>query len=221
MNAAETISYEIPPLRDSESGGKALKWMEEFRVYHLPVLDKNNHFIGLVSEDNIVDMDDHTLPLSHIASSFTTPFIYEDAHMFEMMKLIGDLKITVVPVLSKENEYLGSTHVLHLMKIISKMSSVVETGSIIVLEMSRHDYSLAEISQLVESNDAKILSSYITSEPDSTLLNVTIKVNKINVDAILQTFVRYSYHIVASYHQSKLQDDMKRRFEELMKYIKM
>ena len=221
MNAAETISYEIPPLRDSESGEKALKWMEEFRVSHLPVLDKSNQYLGLVSEDNIIDMDDATMPLSHISSSFATPFIYEDAHMFEMMKLVGDIKITVVPVLSKENEYLGSTDVLRLMQIISKMSSVVEMGSIVVLEMSKHDYSLAEISQLVESNDAKILSSYITSEPNSTLLNVTIKVNKINVDAILQTFVRYSYNIVASYHQSKMQDDVKRRFEELMKYIKM
>jgi Mg/Co/Ni transporter MgtE len=221
MNAVETISYEIPPLKDYESGEKALKWMEEFRVYHLPVLDKKNNYLGLVSEDNIIDMDDVSLPLSKIASEFVTPFIYEDAHMFEMMKLVGDLKITVVPVLSKENEFLGSTHVLHLMKIISKMSSVVELGSIIVLEMSKHDYSLAEISRLVESNDAKILSSYITSEIDSTLLNVTIKVNKSNVDAIMQTFIRYDYNIVASYHQSKMQDDVKRRFEELMKYIKM
>ncbi|MEZ4938929.1 MAG: CBS domain-containing protein [Crocinitomicaceae bacterium] len=221
MNAAETISFEIPPLRISETGEKALKWMDEFRVSHLPVLDKQNHYIGLVSEENILDMEDQKMPLSSISSNFVTPFIYEDAHMFEMMRLVGELKITVVPVLSKDNEYLGATPMLHLMKIISKMSSVVENGSIIVLEMSRHDYSLAEIAQLVESNDAKILSSYITSEPDSTLLNVTIKVNKLNVDAILQTFVRYSYNIVASYHQSRMQDDMKRRFEELMKYIKM
>lgn len=221
MNAVETISFEIPPLKDYESGEKALKWMEEFRVYHLPVLDKDNNYLGLVSEDNLIDMDDLSLPLQHISKELMTAFIYEDAHMFEMMKLVGDLKITVVPVLSKENEYLGSTHVLHLMKIISKMSSVVEMGSIIVLEMSRHDYSLAQIAQLVESNDAKILSSYITSEPDSTLLNVTIKVNKSNVDPILQTFVRYDYNIVASYAQSRMQDDIKRRFEELMKYIKM
>lgn len=221
MNAAETISFEIPPLKDSESGEKALKWMDEFHVSHLPVLDKENNYLGLVSEENILDMEDIKMPLSIISGNFATPFIYEDAHMFEMMRLIGELKITVVPVLSKENDYLGATHVLHLMKIISKMSSVVENGSIIVLEMSKHDYSLAEIAQLVESNDAKILSSYITSEPNSTLLNVTIKVNKLNVDAILQTFVRYSYNIVASYHQSRMQDDMKRRFEELMKYIKM
>ena len=221
MNAIETISYEIPPLKSFESGEKALKWMEEFRVNHLPVLDKKNNYIGLVSEDNLIDMEDLNLPLSHIANELITPFIYEDAHMFEMMKLVGDLKITVLPVLSKENEYLGSTHVLQLMKIISRMSSVVEIGSIIILEMSKHDYSLAQIAQLVESNDAKILSSYITSETDSTLLNVTIKVNKSNVDAILQTFVRYDYNIVASYHQSKIQDDIKRRFEELMKYIKM
>jgi len=222
MNAEETISYEIPPLKDYESGEKALRWMEEFRVYHLPVLDKNNNYLGLVSEDNIIDMENVKLPLSHISSEFETPFIYEDAHIFEMMKLVWDLKITVLPILSKENEYLGSTTALHLMKIISKMRSVVEQGAIIVLEMSRHDYSLAEISQLVETNDAKILSSYITSEIDSTLLNVTIKVNKLNLDAIIQTFIRYDYKIVASYQQStRMQDDTKKRYEELMKYIKM
>ncbi len=87
--------------------------------------------------------------------------------------------------------------------------------------MNQVDYSLAEIAQIVESNNAKILSSYITSGPDSTEMEVTLKINKSNLDAILRTFERYEYNVTASYQKSKYQDDLKNRYDELMNYLKL
>jgi hypothetical protein len=78
---------------------------------------------------------------------------------------------------------------------------------------------LSEIARIVESNDAKILSSYISSHIDSTKLEVTIKINRTDLSAIIQTFNRYNYTIKASFHQSEYVDDLKDRFDSFMSFL--
>ena len=41
MIASELISYDIPPLKLSDTGAKALDWMEEFKTSDIPVIDNN------------------------------------------------------------------------------------------------------------------------------------------------------------------------------------
>jgi hypothetical protein len=110
---------------------------------------------------------------------------------------------------------------MHLMQLIVNTGSITEQGGILVLEVNRHDYSLAQIAQIVEGNDAKILSSFITSLPDSTKLEVTIKINLIELDRIIQTFERYGYTISASFQKSLFEDDTKLRYDALMNYLNL
>jgi predicted transcriptional regulator len=78
---------------------------------------------------------------------------------------------------------------------------------------------MTQVAQIVEGNDAKILSSYVNSLADSTKIEVTLKLNKSDLSAILQTFYRYNYNVKASFHQSEFSDDMKNRFDSFMNYI--
>jgi hypothetical protein len=79
---------------------------------------------------------------------------------------------------------------------------------------------MAQIAQIVESNNAKILSSYIMSTPDSTKLEVTLKINQIELTRIIRTFERYDYVIKASYQKSEGDDDIQQRYESLMNFLK-
>ncbi len=220
MRAEELISEIIPPLKYTESGEKALNWMNEFRVSHLPVVDKND-YIGLISENDIYDMADPSQPLCDHFTNLPKPFIYSDRHVYEMMKIIADHKITVVPILDPDNEYIGCTDLLYLMSQITAVNSIRETGGILVLQMNTHDYSLSEISRIVEEDNAKILSSYITSLPESTEIEVTLKISKNDLDRIIHTFNRYDYTIKASFQKGDFQHDLKRRYDELMNYLNM
>ena len=87
--------------------------------------------------------------------------------------------------------------------------------------MSRSDYSMSEIAQIVESNDARILSSYIMTSPDSTNIELTLKLNKIELDRIIRTFERYDYIIKASFQKSNENDDMQFRYDSLMNYLNL
>ncbi|MEJ6795123.1 MAG: acetoin utilization protein acuB, partial [Flavobacteriales bacterium] len=99
------------------------------------------------------------------------------------------------------------------------MKSVKAPGGVLVLEMPERDYSLTEIARLVEENDAKILSASITSSVSQEYSEVTLKINRQDLSAIIQTFERYDYTIKASYQKQRFSDSLQNRYEELMKYL--
>lgn len=204
----------------TDSAVKALNWMEEFKVAHLPVL-KNGNFVGVVSESDILDMMDLDKTLDVLFQHLPRPYVLADDHLYQVLARISELKLTVMPILDAEEKYLGCTSVQHLMTLIANTGSIKENGGILVLEMASSDYSMAEIAQIVESNDAKILSSYIMSSPDSTNIEVTLKINKVELDRIIRTFERYDYIIKATFQRSNYQDDVQFRYDALMNYLNL
>lgn len=220
MVAAELITEEIPPLTHLDTGEKALVWMDEFKVSHLPVL-KNGNFVGVLSENDVLDKMDEHQTLDVLFDHLPRPFVWESDHIYEVIAKVGEFKISVVPVLDRNERYLGCTSIHQLMNLISNTGGIKEQGGIIVLEMNKVDYSMAQIAQIVESNNAKILSSYVLSLPDSTRIEVTLKINEIDLERILRTFVRYDYIIKASYQKSEFEDDLRNRFDALMNFMNL
>jgi hypothetical protein len=102
---------------------------------------------------------------------------------------------------------------------MAKSFSLENPGGIIVLEMSQNDYNLTEIAQIVESNDAKILSLFLASHSDSTRLNVVIKLNKTEIGGVLQTFDRYGYYVKFSFNDEEDRDDLRENYDSLMNYL--
>ena len=220
MRAIELITEEIPPLTHTDTGEKALRWMDEFKVSHLPVL-KNGNFVGVISESDIMDKMDVDQTLDVLFDHLPRPYVYASAHIYEVLAKISEHKLTILPILGENDQYLGCTTIHHLITQIANTGSIKETGGIIVLEVNRIDYSMAQIAQIVESNSAKILSSYIMSSPDSNKLEVTLKINLIELDRIIRTFERYDYIIKASYQKSNGDDDIQFRFDALMNYLNL
>jgi acetoin utilization protein AcuB len=220
MLAKELISDEIPPLRTSDSGTRALHWMEEFKISHLPIVNKKE-FLGLISDTDVLDMNQPETPLDKHRLSLIRPFVYEFNHIYEVIRIVHSLNLTIVPVLNADNQYIGSISLRNLIEKFATMSSIQDPGGILILELNINDYSLSEIARIVESNDAKILSLYITTPPESTILEVTLKINRSDLTSIIQTFERFNYTIKASHHQSEFIEDMKTRFDSFLNYLNM
>jgi acetoin utilization protein AcuB len=220
MLAQDLITDEVPPIKSTDSGEKAIKWMDEFKVSHLPVVD-GIKFLGLVSDSDLLDMNQPEAAIGEQLQVMAQPHVTERHHIYDVIRLIASRKLTLVPVLDDDNNYVGAITLSHLMTRFSGIASINDPGGILVLEMSLHDYSMMEMGRIVEGNDAKILSSYITSSPDSMQLEVTLKINKEDLSAIMQTFTRYNYTIKASFQESSFKDDLKTRYDELMNYINM
>ncbi len=218
MIASELISYDIPPLKLSDTGTKVLDWMEEFKISELPVVDGNN-YVGLITESEVLDRNNIDDAISDYNLTFKTPFVFQNQHLFEVISLIVKHDINILPVVDKNEKYLGLITTKNIIQYFSQVVSVANIGSIITLEVNLKDYSLAEISKMVESDDAKILASFITSHQDSNKLEVTLKINKTEISRILHTFERFNYTILASYNESEYHKDLQNRYDEFMRFL--
>ena len=218
MVASELITYDIPPLKISDSGTKALDWMEEFKTSSLPVVN-GNKYVGLIDESDILDRNDSDEIIEAYNLNFQRPLGFQNQHLFEIIGIMSENDIMVLPIVDSNQHYLGLITSETIVKEFSKAVSVNNAGSIITLEVNLRDYSLAEIAKMVESDEAKILSSFITSHANSNKLEVTLKINKTDISRILHTFERFNYVVTASYNESEYHKDLQDRYDEFMRFL--
>ncbi len=218
MFAKDLTDDTILPAKLSDTASLALAWMDEYKVSHLPVVN-NSIYMGIISEEDIYTSNAFDEALSNQKVTLNNTYVTENQHIFEVIHLATSLKLSLIPVLDSKNNYIG---VITLRKLIDKFSestSINNPGAIILLDINANDYSLSEIAQIVESNDTKILSLFITSNNDSTQLDVSLKLNRMDIAPVLQTFNRYNYNVKTILAEQEINDDLQDRYDSLMKYL--
>jgi len=219
MLAGELISDIVTALKTSDTGTKALSWMEVFRIKHLPIVN-HREFLGLISDADIYDLNNPDEPVGNHQLSLQKPYVNENQHIYEVIEVLSRLELTLVPVLNAEKQYLGVITQEELTQRFAHLSAMQQPGGIIELEMADHDYSLSEISQIVESNNAKILSLYVATSQDNSKLRVTLKINFTDLTSIMETFNRYNYTVVSSHTDNEDLDEFYQdRFDVFLKYL--
>ena len=221
MTVNQLINTSIIPLRKADSIGMTLTWMGESRVSHLPVVDGKS-YLGLIVDTEILDIEDQSMKISGFCSNLPRPFIVSGEHYYNALQLLIEQNLSVLPVLDEKNYYLGAiTHGKILSEIAGSLS-VQNPGGIIVLELNQNDYSLSEISRIVESNDAKILSLSLKSVHGSAKLEVTFKLNRINIEGVIQSLERFDYEIKAYFGENRKDENLLReRYDSLMAFLKV
>ena len=220
MLAIELVADMIPPVHTSDSIQKVTERMMEFRVRHLPIVNEKQ-FLGLISENDLLTESDYQTPIGALALSLVNPYVLEDQHIYDVIRMFYERQLTVVPVLDANQNYLGLISINSLTDYFARLTSVGQPGGIIVLEINNKNNSLAHMAQIVESDNAQILSSYVNTYPDSTRMEVTLKVNKQDISAIIATFLRYEYDIKATFNHTIDTDNSKDRYDSLMNYLNL
>jgi len=218
MLAQELISNDITPLKLSDSAMLGLSLMEEYKTTHLPIVDKGI-FQGLLSESDIYSYNQFEETVGNHPIGLNGVSISKTQHIYDVLEIIHKNKLSLLPVTDENDHYIGSILLTELVINLSEITGINNPGGIIVLEMNIHDYSLSEIAQIVESNNRKIINCYVGTFKESTKVEVTIKLNSVDIEAVLQTFIRYNYQIKASYTDVDLNENLTDRYDSLMNYL--
>ncbi len=218
MFAKELLSDAVPPLKTSDTIQKVFDRMTELRVNHLPIVN-DQQFLGLISDEDVIETLDYSTPIGSLSLSLHNAFIYENQHIYDVIRLFYEQKLSVVPVLDIKNNYLGLISINTMMEYMAILTSAKEPGGIILLEVDNRNNSLAHISQIVESENAQILSSFVKSFPESTRLEITLKLNRTDISTIVATFLRYNYTIKATFNDIKADNGSLDRYDQLMNYL--
>ena len=221
MIAIELINQMIPPLKVGDAAAKAVKWMEELRTNQLPVLD-DGLYKGLISEQMILELNDLDKKIGDFTLEGENCYVYFHQHIYEVIKVASDNQSQIVAVLDEENKYHGVINIEDTIAAFAQTTAVQSAGGIIVLSMNHRDYSLAEVSRLIEAENAQILSTWITNDVlDQEKIKLTIKINKTDLSHIIATLERFGYRIIARFHETKHTPSDQERLDILMKYLEM
>ncbi len=218
MFAGELISDTIPPLKTSDTVQKVFDRMAEFRVNHLPIVN-NKQILGLVAEDDLIEVTDYSTPIGGLSLSLNNYYVFDSQHIYDVIRLFSEQRLSVVPVLDQNKDYLGLVSINSLVEYFATITSVKQPGGIIILEIDHRNNSLSHISQIVESDNAQILSSYLKSFPDSTKLELTLKLNRTDISTIIASFLRYDYIVKATFNDIKTDDGTQDRYDQFMNYL--
>jgi len=218
MKAAELISKSIPSLKTSDPGATALRMMSEFHVRHLPIVNENQ-LLGLISEEDILNTHGVEEAIGSLPLSFMRPFIKDHEHLFEVMKVAAEFRLTVIPVIDNNENYVGSITLEDLLNYFSMETDILEPGGIIVIEVSLKDYTLAEVVRIIEQHEAKILGTFAKTNEESNKVQLTIKINHTDLQPIIAALARYNYVVKETFTEPEYFDNLKERYDSLMNYL--
>jgi acetoin utilization protein AcuB len=218
MLAKDLISDEIRPIQIGDTTISALHWMDEFRTAYLPVVD-GQLYMGLIGEDAIFGHCNFEESLSEIPLNKSGTSVLQDQHIYEVIRIAALQKLSLVPVVDDNGNYLGSVTQQSMIDFIAHMTAVQDPGGIVIIEAGTTDYSLSEISKIVESEDARVLSVHVSTPAGASGVEITLKLNKIDIQQIVHSLDRHGFKIKASYFEADYYDGLHDRYNSLMNFL--
>jgi len=217
MLTPQLIASHYPTVKLEDKVALVLQLMEDYDVLHLAVT-KDDKYVGIISKDDLMDADAEgsLAPLEH---QFIKALVREDDHFLTAVKLCVDHNLTLIPIITKENEVSAVLSNMDLLKAMARFTGTEEPGGLIVLEMEKRNFSFSDLGRLVETNDAYITQLNTFVEPDTNLILVTIKVNKFEISDIVATFQRYEYNVRYYFGEELYTNELKDNYDSLMHYL--
>ena len=217
MIAGELLSQLVSAARTSDTGEEVLTMMNIYHIRHLPIVN-NEELLGVISEDDVLsqNVDD---PIGSYSLSMRRPFVDIHTHIIDMMRIMSEYNLSVIPVVDHKNKFMGMVLLEDIVAYFAKSASFTQPGAIIIIEVNRQDYSLVEISRIIEAENTAILGLFIYEHQNPNSINLTIKLNKKKLNTILAALERFNYNVEASFSEDEMMDNLQDRYDSLMNYL--
>lgn len=217
MVSKQLISNLIPALNTSDTPSRALQIMDEYHLSQLPILHENN-YIGLVAEDDLLDLDVTDKPFSVLEFEYTQAAITEDAHIFEALKIAKEFNLQTIPVITPQRKYVGSISQQNLLQYLADGTQFKQVGGIIVVTTDAKNYSLSQIARLAESDNITIISMQMHTQNDGSI-SLTLKTNKQDLRSLVASLERFNYTVTEEHEVAQQDFDAEDNYASFMKYL--
>ncbi len=212
----EYINNDTKPFNSSETINEVLDLFMDFSYTHFPVLE-NKVYIGSLSREDAETLN----PNSKIESNKVNLerfFAKSNMNWLDVQELFARNHTNLMPVLDENNAYLGYFEAEEFIRIFHETPFLMEEGGIIVIQKNNVDFSMSQITQIVESNNGKLLGLFISNIQNDEI-EVTLKISLGGMNDIIQTFRRFEYKIISQHQEDAYIENLKERSDYLDKYL--
>lgn len=197
-----------------------LEKMGQYDYQAIPIVEEGI-FQGLLPLSKLRELEDHSQTVAQANLRLEQIYIFEEQHLFDALPQFVTHATNVLPVINKEHQYVGMVDAHQLIAAVNELLDCERPGSVLVLELGLRDNALSHIAHIVESADAQILSSFTRFLPDSSRMEITLKINTSTLSEVVASLLRFDYQVKSTYSLEMDRDDINARFEHLMNYINM
>lgn len=219
MNINDYILKEIEAFDLNDSVNKAQTLFKNYPITHFPVI-KNEKLLGSFAEEDIQTLEDNTGVLENHSYLLQRFYADKKATVLELLRIFAMHNTTIIPVLNANKDYIGYYDLSDVLDLFSSSPFMTNDSETLVVEKLELEYSMGEVSQIVEANGGKLLGMYI-SERSTDFVQITLRVVSKKINEVIQTFRRYDYKIISSHENDMYLEDLKNRSEYLQKYLEM
>ena len=185
---------------------------------HIPVL-KEQVYLGCLSETDVYCFEpDQTV--SEVLYAVEGFFVRDSSLWLDVLEAFAQNNCNIMPVLDGENNYIGYYQLIDLISLFNRTPFFSEPGGIIVVEKGQNDFSISEVSQIVESNNTKLLGAFV-SKSTNDLTQITLKIGQTGLSTILREFRRYGYTIISGHEDDTFLQTLKERSSYLDTYLNL
>lgn len=217
MITSDYISKDVRALQTTDKVSKAKGLFNLLTFTHLPVIEQGN-FMGLIAENDVQTITDDDQLISEYSYLFQSFFARKNTNWFELLKIFALNEATIIPVVTEKLKYLGYYELADILHIFNSTPFLNQSGAVMVVSKGVSEYSFSEISQIVESNNAKLLGAFI-SNINEEIAEITIKISDHDLNNTIQSFRRYNYTVLNSFHVDEYLNTLKERSDYLQKYL--
>ena len=210
------ITNDFRAIDSQETIASTQDFFADMNFSHFPVLE-NGIFIGSIAADDVetFDIDKKIIDYKYTLERF---FARKSMIWLDVLEVFAKNHTNVVPILDENNIYIGYYEMEDIMKFFQETPFLKEPGGIIIVQKGLLDYSMSEVAQIVESNNGKVLGSFV-SEANLENVQITIKIGLGAINEIIQTFRRYNYDIISEHQEDTYINSLKERSDYLDKYL--
>ncbi len=217
MNNLESyINNEIKALTTTNKVFDAVEIFEDLPFSHLPILE-DGVYIGCISRENTFLLDENEA-LESIKFHLDRFFVRSTMIWLDVLGVFSKYETTILPVLDEKNTYLGYYELEDLIRFLQETPFLKEEGGILVVSKEVMQFSMSQVVQIVESNNAKLLGIFISSFLNNQV-EITLKISQSGLNDIIQTFRRYEYEIISEHQDDSYLKSLKERSDYLDKYL--
>jgi Mg/Co/Ni transporter MgtE len=185
---------------------------------HFPVID-DQIFIGNIACDDLETFDSDK-KIKEYRYALEVFFVRENAIWIDVLEIFAQNHSTILPVLNENNNYIGYYEITDVINLLYETPFLMESGAVIIVEKEAKNYSMSQIVQIVESNNAKLLGTFLSNYKEDKV-QITIKIASGGVNEIVQSFRRYEYEIISQHEEDNYLANLKERSEYLDKYLNL
>jgi acetoin utilization protein AcuB len=218
MIAQQLISAQLPFITQKDSAYQAMSLMQDFHVSHLPILE-NEKYMGLIAEDFLLDLNDDTITIAEVKTAFIPSCILDKAHVYDALKIMQEMQLSVLPVVNEQTNYIGSITYADVANHLIAGTQCAEPGGIVVLEATHQNYSIGQIARCFESENVTILSMQVHTFAETNTLQISIKTNKQDLRAVVATLERLNYTVLEVFAETNDNQDLQDNLAGLLNYL--